>query len=167
MWKQIAIAGAVGAAILGTGAAALAETGSSSTSGSATPAASTSTASTSTAATPATGAGKAAKGALKGKLGLAIKNFDHGSWVSQDQGNPQTHDAIKGTVSAVSATSITVKSADGVSQTYAVTSDTAVRVKGTGKSAIASVKVNDTVLVTGTAAGSTMTAKHVLDGGAK
>jgi hypothetical protein len=162
MWKQIAIAGAVGAAILGTGAAALAETGSSSTSGSATPAASTSTA-----ATPATGAGKAAKGALKGKLGLAIKNFDHGSWVSQDQGNPQTHDAIKGTVSAVSATSITVKSADGVSQTYAVTSDTAVRVKGTGKSAIASVKVNDTVLVTGTAAGSTMTAKHVLDGGAK
>jgi hypothetical protein len=165
MWKQIAIAGAVGAAILGTGAAALAETGSSSTSGSAAPAASTSTAST---ATPATGKAKAA---LKGKLGLAIKNFDHGSWVSQDKGSPQTHDAIKGTVSAVSAASITVKSADGTSQTYVVNSDTAVRVKGTGKSSIGSVKVNDTVLVTGTAAsssaGATMTAKHVLDGGAK
>jgi VCBS repeat-containing protein len=160
MWKQIAIAGAVGAAILGTGAAALAETGSSSTSGSAAPAASTSTAGTAP-------TGTAAKGALKGKLGLAIKNFDHGSWVSQDQGSPQTHDAIKGTVSAVSASSITVKSADGTSQTYVVTSDTAVRVKGTGKSAIGSVKVNDTVLVTGTASGSTMTAKHVLDGGAK
>jgi VCBS repeat-containing protein len=165
MWKQIAIAGAVGAAILGTGAAALAETGSSSTSGSAAPAASTST--TSTAPTSTARTGTAAKGALKGKLGLAIKNFDHGSWVSQDQGSPQTHDAIKGTVSAVSASSITVKSADGTSQTYVVTSDTAVRVKGTGKSAIGSVKVNDTVLVTGTASGSTMTAKHVLDGGAK
>jgi hypothetical protein len=162
MWQKIAIAGAVGAAILGTGAAALAETGSSSTSASVTPAASTSTA-----ATPATGAGKAAKGALKGKLGLAIKNFDHGSWVSQNQGSPQTHDAIKGTVSAVSASSITVKSADGVSQTFVVNSDTAVRVKGTGKAAISSVKVNDTVLVTGTAAGSSATAKHVLDGGAK
>ncbi len=42
------------------------------------------------------------------------------------------------------------------------------RVKGTrGKTGIGSVKVNDTALVAGTKSGSTVTALHVLDAGAK
>jgi hypothetical protein len=159
MWKQIAIAGAVGAAILGTGAAALAETGTGSSTGSSSGSAAQSTQSAVTAA--------AAGGQLKGKLKLALKGFEHGSWVSEDSGSAVTHDAVKGSVSAVSATSITVKAADGFSETFVVNTDTAVRVKGSGKSAITAVKVNDTVLVTGTKSGSTATAKHVLDGGVK
>jgi hypothetical protein len=158
MWKKIAIAGAVGAAILGTGAAALAETGSNE-----------GPSATLVAATSAPTAGTATKaGPLKGKLALALKRFDHGSWVTTGKNGSVTHDAIKGAVTAVSPSSISVKAGDGTTETFTVTASTAVRIKGTsGKSSIAAVKVNDTVLVTGTKSGSTDTAVHVLDGGAK
>jgi len=165
MWKKIAIAGAVGAAVLGTGAAALAETG---TGTSSTPAASSSPASSPAATAPSSAAGK--RGQLKGKLKEALGRFEHGSWVAQDKSTSTdiTHDAIKGAVTAVSPTSISVKASDGFSETFVVNSDTAVRIKGTKTAgAIGSVKVGDTALVTGTNSGSTATAKHVLDGGAK
>ena len=42
-----------------------------------------------------------------------------------------THDAIHGTVSSVSATSISVKASDGYSLTFAVNADTKVRVRDT------------------------------------
>jgi hypothetical protein len=77
MWKKIAIAGAVGAAILGTGAAALAETGTSAagtTSATASP-------STSSPSTASSSAGKL--GQLKGKLKMALGRFEHGSWVAK------------------------------------------------------------------------------------
>jgi hypothetical protein len=158
MWTKIAIAGAVGAAILGTGAAALAETG---TSGStATPSSTSATASPSV----------APLGRLSGKLKVALGRFEHGSWVAADKSTSTdiTHDAVKGAVTAVSPTSISVKASDGFSETFVVDTATAVRIKGTkAAGAIGSVKVGDTVLVTGTKSGSTATAKHVLDGGAK
>jgi 2-C-methyl-D-erythritol 4-phosphate cytidylyltransferase len=78
-----------------------------------------------------------------------------------------THDAIRGQVTAVSATSISVKAADGVTQTYVVTADTVVRVKGGGKGstgAIGKVQSGDRAVVLGTGS-STLTATHVLDAG--
>src|SRR6202000_1708149 len=108
--------------ILGTGAAAMAE----STSGGFANVAPLTWASSppptatgsSSAAAGATGA-KAA-GTLRGKLKLALGRFEHGEWVTaggSTSGSTAdvTHDAVKGTVSAVSATSITVKAADGFS----------------------------------------------------
>ena len=126
----------------------------------------TTAAPTGTTSGTATGHGSKA-GQLKGKLALALRGFEHGSWVSDGKNGTVTHVAIKGAATAVSPTSITVKAADGTTDTFVVNGSTAVRVKGSGKTAIGSVKVNDTVLVTGTQSGSTDTAVHVLDGGAK
>ena len=93
-----------------------------------------------------------------------VKNAEHGQLVTKGKdGTFVTHDLIHGTVSAVSATSITIVAADKVSQTYVVTSDTKVRMRAT-KSAesIASVHKGDQVYVLGTGT-STFTAKHVID----
>jgi hypothetical protein len=65
-----------------------------------------------------------------------------------------------GTVSTVSTSSITVKSADGFEQTYAVTSDTLV---DAGRDGIGSVKQGDTVNVIATVSGSTSTARQIND----
>ena len=56
-----------------------------------------------------------------------VKDFQHAEWVTKGDGNTYvTHEAILGEVTAVSATSITVKSTDGTSMTFAVTADTKV-----------------------------------------
>ena len=153
MLKKIVIAGSAAAVVLGAGTAALAASGSNSPS---------STPSSSTAA----GAGKAkAAHAKRSELRRAL----HASWVTRDGKDSTsfvTHDAIRGQVTAVSASSITVKAADNVSETYAVNGSTKVRTRADGKGkagTISEVKSGDTVIVLGTGSG-TLTATHVLDG---
>lgn len=94
---------------------------------------------------------------------LRLRHVLHATWVTGGK-TPTTHDAIRGEVTAVSATSITVKARDGVSMTFAVGSSTKVRVRhdGTGSaSSIGQVKVGDRALVLGV--GTTqLTARHVL-----
>jgi hypothetical protein len=159
MWKKIAIAGSVAAAIVGTGAGALAATSSSSTP---TPTTSSST----TAKAPSTTGKTAAKG--KARAALALRKIEHGEWVTRDKsGADVTHDAVGGTVTAVSASSITVKATDGFSETFAVGSSTKVHVKGAKPATIANVKVSDRAVVAGTKSGSTVTATQVLDAGTK
>jgi hypothetical protein len=154
MLKKIVIAGSAAAVVLGAGTAALAVSGSNTPS---TPSSSSST----------TGAAKAGH-AKRGELRRAL----HASWVSRDGKNSTsfvTHDAIRGQVTAVSASSITVKAADNVSETYAVTSSTKIhsRADGKGKAGtIGEVKSGDPVLVLGTGSG-TLTATQVLDGAKK
>ncbi len=166
MFKKVMITAAVGAAIVGGGTAALAASGSTSS-----PTATTS----STTAKPTTTHTKG-KHDRRVRLGRAL----HGTWVTKDgKGGTDakttsyvTHDAIHGTVSAVSSTSISVKAADGVTETYKVTSATKVRMRTAGEkkgaaSSIAQVKTGGKVLVvgTGTAAGSAgLTATHVVAG---
>jgi len=152
MWKKIVIAGSAAAVVLGAGTAALAASGSSS---------STSASSSSSSAAKAAGkAGHAKRDVLRRAL--------HATWVTRDgEGSTGyvTHDAIRGTVTAVSPTSITVKAADNVSQTYAVTSSTKVhsRADGKGKAgSIGEVTSGDKVLVAGTGT-SSLTATQVLD----
>ncbi len=71
----------------------------------------------------------------------------------------------RGEVTAVSATSITVKSADGFTQEYAVTADSKIRVAG-GGGAIGDVKVGDAVGVRATKSGSTVTVDNLVAGDA-
>ena len=145
MWKKIAIAGGVCVAVAAIGTAALATSGSTTTAGS---------------AFSAKDGGKHAAKALRHAL--------HAQWVTQDKDKSfVTHDAIRGTVTAVSPTSITVSSLDKKSLTFAVNADTKVRIRANGKGAkgtITQVHTGDRVLVIGTGT-SALTAKGILDAG--
>lgn len=163
MWKKIAIAGGVSAAVLGIGTAAIAASGSTGTSS---PAGSGATSSTSPAGKPGA-TGKADK-TNKHKGHDALKHALHGQWVTQGKdGALVTHDAIRGTVTAVSPTSIAVQSADKKSEVYTVTATTKVRIRTNGKGAkgaITAVHVGDKAAVLGTGT-STLTARGILDSG--
>ena len=76
-------------------------------------------------------------------------------------GGYQTVDVQRGTVTAVSSSSITVKSADGYTATYAVTGSTEVNAQAAG---IGSVKVGDTVELVATVSGGKATAACIIDG---
>lgn len=80
--------------------------------------------------------------------------------VPKSSGGYQTVDVQQGTVTAVSSTSITVKSSDGFTASYAVNSKTIVDAQAAG---IGSVKKGDTVYVTATVSGTTATAADVTD----
>lgn len=85
----------------------------------------------------------------------------HGQFVvPRSGGGYQTIDTQRGSVTAVSPTSITVKSADGFSKTYQVVSSTNVDAKRNG---ISTVKTGHQVMVTATDSGNTATATGILD----
>ena len=85
----------------------------------------------------------------------------HGQFVvPKSGGGYQTIDTQRGAVTAVTATSITVKSADGFVKTYQVVSSTNVDAQRDG---IAAVKTGHQVVVTATVSGSTDTASSILD----
>jgi hypothetical protein len=79
---------------------------------------------------------------------------------------PTTLAEQRGTVDAVSPTSISLTSTDGFKQTYVVTSETKVRVDGE-KSAIADVKTGQSATVIASVSGSTQTAKGIIERAAK
>lgn len=149
MWKKIAISGAIGAAVLGSGAAALAVSGS---------------------PTPGTPASAAASTQAAGghKARSILKRAVHGQFVTKNNnasGGFVTHDVIRGTATAVSPTSITVKASDNTTQTYVVNSSTKVRQRSNGKAAastIGAVHTGDDVAVVGTGT-TTMTATGIVD----
>jgi len=93
--------------------------------------------------------------------GFGLRGMVHGQFTAPKSGGGyQSVDVQRGTVSAVSVSSVTVKSADGFTTTYAVTSSTMVDAKASG---IGSVKQGDTVFVTATVSGTTATAADVID----
>ena len=87
----------------------------------------------------------------------------HGEFVTGTTGAYVTKVAQRGAVTAVSASSLTVRSEDGFSQTYAVGSGTVVRKDGAAAKAT-DLAVGDTVRVVGTKDGSTVTADRVGSG---
>ncbi len=169
MWNKALIGGVVGVALLGTGGFAVASAnGAAQAAGSTPQLASTATASAKAApASPDAKKPHSKKDALQGRL----KGVQHGEWVTKDKtGAFVTRVAIQGDVTALSATSITVKAQDGVSMTFAVTADTKVRVRAADKAAqkakgsdakITDVKSGQHVVVSGTGKGSP-TAHHVV-----
>jgi len=85
----------------------------------------------------------------------------HGQFVTPKPGGGyQKIDTQRGTVTAVSTSSITVKSSDGYTKTYQVTSSTNVDAQRAG---IGSVKTGQTVSVLATVSGSSATATQIVD----
>ena len=147
---SLAVAGVAAAAVVGTAGVAAATAADPS----GTPAAPT--------ASSAPDAGTKTPGRHHGKLKhRALARGMHGEWVVKGKdGKPVTLVTVRGEVTAVSATSITLKAEDGFTATYAVSSDTKVRGKDVDK--IADVKVGDKGGAVGTKSGSTLTARAVL-----
>ncbi len=87
----------------------------------------------------------------------------HGTFVTPDKAGTgyQTIDTQKGSVTDVSPTSITVKSKDGFTKTYVVTSTTDVNGKAGD---IATVKTGDDVAILGIESGSDVNAQQIFDG---
>lgn len=150
MYRKALIGGVTAAAILGAGGTALAVSGTS----------------TPTPSTPGSNSSNPAHHGqhLKGRARL-LRRLAHGQITVRGHGGFVTHDLIKGTVTSVSPSSISVKAADGTSETFAITSGTKVRVRQNGKgspSSMSAVHNGDRVLVAGTGT-SSYTAKHVVD----
>jgi hypothetical protein len=100
--------------------------------------------------------GPAGPGLLGGLFGAV-----HGTVVvPKSGGGYQTVAFQNGKVTAVSSTSITLRSADGYSHTYQVTSSTMVNAQRDG---IGSIKDGNQVMVDATVSGSTTTAVRVAD----
>lgn len=102
------------------------------------------------------GPGFAGPGMLGGLFGAV-----HGTVVvPKPGGGYQTVAFQNGKVTAVSSTSITLRSADGYTHTYPVTSSTNVNAQRDG---IGSIKVGNQVVVTATINGSTTTVIRIID----
>jgi hypothetical protein len=168
--RRVVLFAAVTALALGAGGVAFAATGSSPSTGSSAGAGGVLAAdSAESPPTPGPGEPPRPGGGQRGMGHFGPRGFGggiggfalHGEYVTQKSGGGyQTVDIQSGTVSDVSSSSITVKSADGFSKSYKVTSDTLVGAKRDG---IGTVKKGDTVHVTATVSGGTATAVQVAD----
>jgi hypothetical protein len=159
MWKTIAIAGATAVVIGGAGTAAMAASG--------TPTPAVSGPTSSSASLNATNGSPTSSDKAAARKRMAVNRLRgavRATWVSADKtGTFTTHEAIRGQVTAVSATSITVKAADSVSETYLLNSGTKVHSRATKAAAsISDVKIGDRVLVAGTGT-TTLTAVRVVE----
>ena len=99
---------------------------------------------------------------LAGQFGLAGPfGAIHGQYVAPKSGGGyQTIAFQNGKVTAVSSTSITLRSADGYTHSYVVTSSTTVNAQRGG---ISSIKAGNEVSVRATVSGSTTTAAQITD----
>jgi len=88
----------------------------------------------------------------------------HGERVVKDKdGTIITVDVQRGAVTAVSASSMTVRSSDGTTWTWTLNSNTKVRGADLKKEATSDIKVGNTVAVAGQRTGDTRTARAVGD----
>ncbi|MGF7235144.1 MAG: hypothetical protein ACQSGP_09315 [Frankia sp.] len=152
MTRRLAAAATGGVLAVGGGALAantfISPAGAASVTASTSPAASASAAPTKTAA------------AKHPRLAVA-RRVVHGEFTAKTKTGYQVFDAQRGTVTAVSPSSITIKSPDGFTATYTVTSATKVH-RGRTKVAIASVTVNAKAVVLAKPSGSTPTATQIV-----
>ncbi len=97
-----------------------------------------------------------------GRLARLDKRMVHGEFVARGKdGAYVTLDTQRGEVTKVSNTSITLKSADGFTATYAVTGDT--KIRRDGKPAkVGDLKVGDPAMVIATKSGGDKTAKGIV-----
>ncbi|HEX4700993.1 MAG TPA: hypothetical protein VH352_02590 [Pseudonocardiaceae bacterium] len=121
---------------------------------------------TPTATGPAAGAPAAGTPAAHGKhkaRGL-VGRVEHGEFTVHTKTGDQVVDVQRGQVTAVSATSVTVKSQDGFTATYAVGGDSKIRVKKQ-TAAISGVHTGDRVFVAALKNGGTDTVRGIADAG--
>lgn len=155
MYRKALLGGLTAAAIVGGGTTALALTGpSSSTPG--TPGAH---------AHAGRHAGTRPAGQRRQRGRGLLRRLVHGEVVTVGPNGFVTHDLIRGSVTAVSATSISVKALDDTSETFAVTSATVLRSRANGKPTGATtgdVHDGDHVAVLGYGAPAHATARRVV-----
>lgn len=109
---------------------------------------------------PAAGRGHRARGPAA-RPGLLGRRLMHGEVVVAGQdGTPTTVDVQRGTVTAVSASSITVRSGDGFTATYRISATTRVRF-GTRGATAARIHTGDTATIRARRDGDTRTATAV------
>jgi hypothetical protein len=102
--------------------------------------------------------GHGRRGGFPRAHGLLGQRIEHGEvTIKGPDGKPVVWDVQRGQVTAVSATSITVKSEDGFTATWTVTADTSVRIDKDKKS-IGDIKTGSTVGIAGKKVGATATA---------
>jgi hypothetical protein len=153
--KTTVIAGAAVVALIGIGGGvAFAASGS----GSSTP-----TSTLTAATTPVSGTNTPTDGPSKRHRGLLVR-AEHGQVTVRTKTGTEVIDLQRGLVTAVSPTSITVKSQDGFSATYVVDSATKVR-KTAQQSAIGNVANGDNVVIAAAHSNNTDTAKRIGDHG--
>ncbi len=153
------LAGVAVAALLGGAGAALAASHSSPPTASPSAAAATPAPSSTPSGPPGPGFRRFGAGGFG--FGGGLFGALHGQFVARKPGGGyQTIDVQNGQVTAVSSTSITLKSADGFTKTYAVTSSTLVDAQRDG---IGSVKVGNQAEVLATVSGSAVTATSISD----
>jgi hypothetical protein len=157
--RPYVLAGVAVVALLGGAGAAVAATNSPSSTPSPTAAVATPAPSPQPSGPP--GPGFRHYGARFGGLGFGLFGALHGQLVvAKPGGGYQTVDVQSGQVTAVSSTSITLKSADGFTKSYTVASSTLVDAQRDG---IGSVKVGNQAAVVATISGSTVTAASIND----
>lgn len=158
MFRKILIGGVTAAAIVGAGGAALAASGGNSATAAPSP---------STQSTSAHHPHQHGKGARGHRL---LRHLDHADVVLHTKKRGEVHLAlIRGTVSSVSSSSITVVSADRTTQTFTISKDTKVRSRSDGKrtdASVSDVATGDRVFVAGVGA-SNPVARRVVDRGTK
>lgn len=146
---SVVIIGGIGAGV------ATADTGSTP---SATPSATSSAASS---ATPSASSTAKHAATTRARVRALLARVEHGQLVLGGK-HPETLDVQRGTVQAVSPTSITVKSTDGYTAVYTVKSTTKVRKKKV-LTTIGSVDLGDHVLIAATGTGAPETAFRIRD----
>jgi len=115
---------------------------------------------------PGAGSGPRARfwpggGARPGGAGRAAFGAVHGQFVvARPGGGYQTVDMQRGSVTAVTGSSITVRSSDGFVKTYQVPAAAQLNAQRNG---IGSIRKGNQVMVVATVSGSTATATHILD----
>ena len=148
-YRKTLLVGGTVAVIVGLGGTALAESGNDTTAGK--PATQTQTQ-------------KAGKHGDKG--GKVLKRLEHGQFVTKGKDGAVTHTIYRGSVTSVSATSITVQAADKKTQTYKVTKDTKIRQRAKGAkpttSSISKIAKGDQVTVAGVGT-TTVTARNIVE----
>lgn len=120
-------------------------------------------------ALPSSGSGNGDVGTASGTApGKHHRNFlgriEHGEFTARSKNGAQVLDVQRGTATAVDGQSLTVKSADGFSDTYTVDPQTKVR-KDRKSSTIDQVAINDRVTVFAQKNGGTGVAKRIADPG--
>jgi len=153
--KTMVAAGTLALALAGTGAGvAAAQT---------TPTApGPSTAANPAPASPAPGAKHTGTHTGMGKHRGGLRRVEHGEFTVHTKTGDKVMDVQRGVVTAVNATSVTVKSTDGFSSTYTINPTTKVR-KDKTTAAVSQIATNDRVQVMATKTGSTVIAQRIGD----
>lgn len=106
--------------------------------------------------------GRGGPGALGGLLGGPQGEMLHGeATVENKDGATERIRAVRGEVTEVSDTSITVRASDGFTQTYVITADTKIHVGPGEASTVADIAVGYQAVVAGAVDGDAATAKMV------